>query len=96
MTTYMVQKRRKEIGVRKILGASIQGIMGLLTSDFVRTVHAELSTGKSLGLFNYASLVTEFCISDRNKSIYICVSRGARVAGGSGGRGISNLTCSHS
>ena len=36
MTMYMVQKRRKEIGVRKILGASVPGIMGLLTGGFVR------------------------------------------------------------
>lgn len=36
MTTYAVQKRRKEIGVRKVMGASIRAILGLLSSDFAR------------------------------------------------------------
>ncbi|MFY0252553.1 FtsX-like permease family protein [Chitinophaga sp. 30R24] len=38
LTTFATQKRIREIGVRKVLGASVAGIVGLLSKDFVRLV----------------------------------------------------------
>jgi putative ABC transport system permease protein len=38
LTTYMAENRIKEIGVRKILGASVTGITTLLSKDFVKLV----------------------------------------------------------
>ncbi|GAA5028301.1 ABC transporter permease [Marivirga lumbricoides] len=38
LLSYIVQSRTKEIGVRKVLGASISEIMQLLTFDFVKLV----------------------------------------------------------
>ena len=38
LATFATQKRIKEIGVRKVLGASTAGIVGLLSKDFVRLV----------------------------------------------------------
>ncbi len=38
LLSYIVQSRTKEIGVRKVLGASISEIMQLLTVDFVKLV----------------------------------------------------------
>ena len=38
LLSFMVQSRTKEIGVRKVLGANIAEIMGLLTIDFVKFV----------------------------------------------------------
>lgn len=35
---FTAERRKKEIGVRKVLGASIQGIVGLLSIDFLRLV----------------------------------------------------------
>ena len=35
LATYMAQNRIKEIGVRKVLGASVTGIAGMLSKDFV-------------------------------------------------------------
>jgi len=38
LVAYTAEKRTKEIGVRKVLGASVQGIVTLLSKDFVRLV----------------------------------------------------------
>ncbi|MEP7257049.1 MAG: ABC transporter permease [Flavitalea sp.] len=38
LATYMAENRTKEIGVRKVLGASISGITALLSKDFVKLV----------------------------------------------------------
>lgn len=38
LSTYMAEQRRKEIGVRKVLGASTAGITAMLSRDFLRLV----------------------------------------------------------
>jgi putative ABC transport system permease protein len=38
LATYTAEKRKKEIGIRKVLGASVSGIVLLLSKDFVRLV----------------------------------------------------------
>lgn len=38
LAAYITQQRTKEIGIRKVLGASISGIISLLTIDFVKLV----------------------------------------------------------
>ena len=38
LTTYMVEQRVKEIGIRKVLGASVSGIVAMLSKDFVKLV----------------------------------------------------------
>lgn len=38
LTAYQIQHRRKEIGIRKVLGASMAGITGLLAKDFLKLV----------------------------------------------------------
>jgi ABC-type antimicrobial peptide transport system permease subunit len=38
LATYMAENRIKEIGVRKVLGASIPGIAALLSKDFLKLV----------------------------------------------------------
>lgn len=40
LATYTIQQRRKEIGIRKVLGASVAGIAGLLAQDFLKLVIA--------------------------------------------------------
>lgn len=38
LTAYATQQRTKEIGVRKVLGASVQGIVMLISKDFLKLV----------------------------------------------------------
>ncbi|MGC3946443.1 MAG: ABC transporter permease [Chryseolinea sp.] len=38
LTTFTVEQRSKEVGIRKVLGASVVGIAALLSADFVRLV----------------------------------------------------------
>ena len=38
LASYTIQKRAKEIGVRKVLGASVASIIGLLSQEFIKLV----------------------------------------------------------
>lgn len=38
LSTYMAERRFKEIGVRKVMGASVQQIMSMMSSEFIRLV----------------------------------------------------------
>lgn len=38
LSAYIAEQRTKEIGIRKVLGASVQGLVHLLSKDFVRLV----------------------------------------------------------
>lgn len=39
LASFMAAQRRKEIGIRKVLGASVSGIIGMLSRDFIQLVH---------------------------------------------------------
>jgi putative ABC transport system permease protein len=38
LATFVAEQRTKEVGIRKVLGASVQGIVGLLSAEFLRLV----------------------------------------------------------
>src|SRR5262249_5733850 len=38
LAAYTAERRTKEIGIRKVLGASVPGVVGLLSKDFIRLV----------------------------------------------------------
>lgn len=49
MATFMAEQRKKEIGVRKVLGASVFGLWAMLSKDFVRLVLIALLIAMPLG-----------------------------------------------
>lgn len=51
LAAYMANQRTKEIGVRKVLGASVTSIVGLLSKDFFRLVVVALVVGTPVSLF---------------------------------------------
>lgn len=38
ISAFLTQKRAKEIGIQKVLGASVSGIVALLSKDFIKPV----------------------------------------------------------
>jgi putative ABC transport system permease protein len=38
LAAFSAEQRKKEIGVRKVLGASVAGVVGLLSKDFLKLV----------------------------------------------------------
>ncbi len=38
LAAYAAEQRNKEIGIRKVLGASVSGIVGMLSMDFIKLV----------------------------------------------------------
>ncbi len=42
LAAYSAERRRKEVGIRKVLGASVQGIVLLLSKDFIKLVAVSL------------------------------------------------------
>lgn len=51
LTTLAIQQRSKEIGIRKVLGASITGIVTLLSKDFVKLVITAFFIAIPLGYY---------------------------------------------
>ena len=51
LTAFATERRKKEIGVRKVLGASVLNILGLLSKDFIKLVLIGLLIGIPTSLY---------------------------------------------
>ena len=51
LSTFMVEQRRKEISIRKILGASLRGLFRILTIDFLKLVAVAFIIAIPLGWY---------------------------------------------
>ena len=57
LATYMAENRTREIGIRKVLGASVSGITALLTREFIKLVMIAIVIASPLAwLFMYSFL----------------------------------------
>lgn len=60
LAAYAAQQRFKEIGVRKVLGASVGDITGLLSKDFIRLVLVAIVIASPIGWWLMNSWLQEF------------------------------------
>jgi len=60
LSTYMAENRTKEIGIRKVLGASIGSITTLLARDFVRLILVSILIASPLAWFFMHSFLQKF------------------------------------
>ena len=51
MATYIAERRRKEVGIRKVLGAAEFGIATLLSRDFIIMLSISIFIGSPLSFF---------------------------------------------
>jgi putative ABC transport system permease protein len=60
LATFMAQQRVKEIGIRKVLGATTAGIVGLLSKDFLKLVVIALVIASPLAYFFMEKWLQDF------------------------------------
>ncbi len=60
LATFAAQQRTKEIGIRKVLGASVSGIVGLLSREFLALVIVSLAIASPLAYFGMKKWLQDF------------------------------------
>ncbi|RAK02786.1 putative permease [Larkinella arboricola] len=60
LATFTAQQRTKEIGIRKVLGASVTGIVALLSKDFLKLVVIGIVIASPIAWWMMSQWLTEF------------------------------------
>lgn len=60
LVSYVAEQKKKEIGIRKVLGASVKSVVQLLTKDFFKASIGCICHCISYSILSYAKLVTRF------------------------------------
>ena len=60
LATFAAQKRTKEIGIRKVLGASVSNITTMLSKDFVKLVAISILIASPLAYFGMYKWLQDF------------------------------------
>jgi len=60
LSAYTAERRTKEIGVRKVLGASVSNIVGLLSKDFIKLVLLAILLGSPIAWYAMNSWLQDF------------------------------------
>ena len=60
LSSFLIERRAKEIGIRKVLGASVAGIVALLSSDFLKLVGIGFLVGAPIAWYLMEQWLTNF------------------------------------
>ncbi|KXK25595.1 MAG: lipoprotein release ABC transporter permease [Bacteroidetes bacterium OLB12] len=60
LSSYMMQQRMKEIGIRKVLGASLMNLLGILSGNFLVLVIIAIVIGSPLAYLIMKNWLSEF------------------------------------
>ena len=60
LAAYTAERRTKEIGIRKVLGASVASLVGLLSKDFIQLVILALVVASPIAYYFMENWLTEF------------------------------------
>ncbi|MCW3107775.1 MAG: FtsX-like permease family protein, partial [Segetibacter sp.] len=60
LATFSAEQRTKEIGVRKVLGASVTNIVGLLSKDFIKLVAISILIASPLAWYAMNKWLQDF------------------------------------
>jgi putative ABC transport system permease protein len=60
LATYMAEQRTKEIGVRKVLGASVRNIVAMMSKDFLKLVLIAIVIASPVGWWAMNSWLRDF------------------------------------
>ena len=63
LATFIARQKMKEIGIRKVLGASISSILTMLSKDFLKANYSSPNFGYPRNLVSDAAMVGKFCLS---------------------------------
>ena len=76
LVTFLAEQRVKEIGVRKVLGASVFSLWRLLSSDFVKLVLISIAIASPLGWYFLEQWLAHYNYR-MDLSLWIFVASGA-------------------
>ena len=72
LSIFIVERKIKEIGIRKVLGASVAGIVGLLSKDFAKTRIDFCNDCNAHCMVFYEQLAGRICVSNYHKLVGFC------------------------
>jgi putative ABC transport system permease protein len=65
LSSYMAERRTKEISIRKVLGASVGGIAGLLAKDFLKLILIAIFIASPVGYYFMQKWLADFPVENR-------------------------------
>src|SRR5260221_8698271 len=79
LATYTTENRTREIGIRKVLGSSVTGIVSLLTRDFARLILISILIASPLAWLFMQSFLSRYAYRTSLDAWVLAASAGAAL-----------------